>query len=121
MSRRLIDETKEYVVEVINMIAAREFPCTLEKFLEEFKKETGGYKYEFDPYSIDRSVVLGEWIVGIQRGALDIVHAYVDGELITIAFTVDRIIAKNAKGDVILISMKIGEVWTVTDEDLFED
>jgi len=121
MSRKKLIETKEYVVETINMIAAEEFPCSLQRFIEKFEKETG-YKYEFDPYSVYARLVLGEeWTVEVQRGALDIVHANVDGELVTIGLSVGRVIVRNQKtGEIILITMNIGETWIVTDEDLFE-
>jgi len=120
IDRKLIDETKEYVIDVINMIAAEEFPCSFQRFLEKFKKETG-YEYEMDPYSVVRSLILGEWTIEIQRDALDFVHANVNGEPVTIALSVNRIIARNKTGEIMLISMNIGEVWTVTKEDLLWD
>jgi hypothetical protein len=118
--RKALKETKEYVIETLKDVAERELPCPLERFVEEFRKETG-FGYEFDPYAVWESIQLGEWALEIQRGALDFVHALTtDGEPVTVALVFPkRILLRNRKtGEAILVHFDIGESWTVTDEDL---
>ena len=118
--RKALKETKEYVVETLLDIAERELPCPLERFIEEFRRETG-FGYEFDPYAVWKSVELGDWALEIQREPLDLIHAKTaDGEAVTVAVVPrKRILLRNRKtGEAILVHFDVGESWTVTDEDL---
>jgi hypothetical protein len=118
--RKALEETREYVIDTLLDIAGSCLPCPLERFIEEFRKETG-FGYEFDPYSVWERIELGDWALEIQEEPLDFIHAKTaDGEDITVAVVPrKRILLRNRRtGEAILVHFDIGESWTVTYEDL---
>jgi hypothetical protein len=118
--RKEVEETKEYVIDMVKYIIAEEAPCPLSRFIERFKRETG-YEYMFDEYSTWRHVALGGCVVVVQRDALDLVHAKtIDGEPITVAMSVNRIILKTTTEVILLPYWSVGEAWAVTDDDLWD-
>jgi hypothetical protein len=118
--RKEVEETKEYVIDMVKYIVAQETPCPLSRFIEKFKRETG-YEYVFDQYSAWRHIILDDWIVVAQRDALDLVHATtIYGDPVTVAISVDRIIIKRAEEVLLLPYWMIGKVWAVTNDDLWD-